>query len=206
MRDYLAQGLGRDPKARLQQLEGTRDEIRLLQKLESIITERGLVELRPTLSILVDHLESNGFEVAVFGRVSSGKSSLLNYILRNEFLPVGVTPITAIPIRISYGERPQATIRFAEHELIEIGLSRLPEFATEQQNRGNHMHVTHIRVQVRELRLRHGVMFVDTPGLGSLATSGAASLRLATTNWSVQDTSASNDFKWYTQALPRCTG
>jgi len=177
MGDYMAQGLGRDPQARLQRLETTTDEVRLLQKVESIITNRGLVELRPTLSMLVDRLDGDGFEVAVFGRVSSGKSSLLNHILRNEFLPVGVTPITAIPIRITYGEPAEATVRFAGSEPIQVGLSRLSEFATEQQNPGNNKHVILIAVRIPEPRLKNGVTFVDTPGLGSLATRGAAETR-----------------------------
>jgi GTP-binding protein EngB required for normal cell division len=50
----------------------------------------------------------------------------------------------------------------------------LSEFATEQQNPGNTKHVTQIAVRIPEPRLKNGVVFVDTPGLGSLATWGAA--------------------------------
>ena len=78
---YLAQDVGQDPKARLQRLESTTDEIALLKTLEPIINERGLVEFRPALSIILDKIESNNFQIALFGRVSSGKSSLLNHIL-----------------------------------------------------------------------------------------------------------------------------
>ncbi|MGA8151428.1 MAG: hypothetical protein WB952_10805, partial [Terriglobales bacterium] len=44
----------------------------------------------------------------------------------------------------------------------------------EQLNRGNEKHVTRIVVQIPSPRLREGIAFVDTPGLGSLATRGAA--------------------------------
>src|SRR5208337_3222577 len=47
-------------------------------------------------------------------------------------------------------------------------------FATEQQNPGNAKHVTRITITITASRLASGVSFVDTPGLGSLATSGAA--------------------------------
>jgi len=57
-----------------------------------IITAHGLVEFRGTLSMLLDRMEGAAFEVGVFGRVSSGKSSLLNYILQTDVLPIGVTP------------------------------------------------------------------------------------------------------------------
>jgi hypothetical protein len=64
--------------------------------------------------MLLDRMESAAFEVGVFGRVSSGKSSLLNYILQTDVLPIGVTPVTAIPTRISHGPVAEAGIEFAE--------------------------------------------------------------------------------------------
>ena len=170
---YLAQGTDADLQTRLQRLEQTKDEVKLLRELERIITAHGLVEFRATLTLLLDRLETNAFEIGVFGRVSSGKSSLLNHLLGGEFLPVGVTPVTAVPTRISFGPQPQATIEFAESKSQTVELSRLAEFSTEQQNPGNAKHVTRIHVQVPARRLREGVTFVDTPGLGSLATSGA---------------------------------
>src|SRR5262249_43732575 len=130
-------------------------------------------EFRGTLSMLLDRMESAAFEVGVFGRVSSGKSSLLNYILQTDVLPIGVTPVTAIPIRISHGPVAEAGIEFAEAQPQIIPLSELPEFATEQKNPGNKKHVTRIFVKLPSDRLAEGVTFVDTPGLGSLAVAGA---------------------------------
>ena len=170
---YLAQGLDADLQARLQRLEQTKHEVKLLRELERIITAHGLVEFRAMLALLLDRLETNAFEIGVFGRVSSGKSSLLNHLLGGEYLPVGVTPVTAVPTRISFGSQPQTTIQSAESKPQVVELSRLAEFSTEQQNPGNARHVTRIYVQVPAARLREGVTFVDTPGLGSLATSGA---------------------------------
>jgi hypothetical protein len=94
-------------------------------------------------------------------------------LLDGEFLPVGVTPVTTVPTRISFGAQPQATVEFAESKPQVIELSRLAEFSTEQQNPANAKHVTRIHVQLPAKRLREGVTFVDTPGLGSLATTGA---------------------------------
>jgi GTP-binding protein EngB required for normal cell division/enamine deaminase RidA (YjgF/YER057c/UK114 family) len=170
---YLAQGTDADLQSRLQRLEQTKDEVKLLRELERIITAHGLIEFRASLSLLLDRLETNAFEIGVFGRVSSGKSSLLNHLLGGEFLPVGVTPVTALPTRISFGSQPQATVEFAESKPQIIELSRLAEFSTGQQNPANVKHVTRIHVQIPAARLREGVTFVDTPGLGSLATSGA---------------------------------
>jgi GTP-binding protein EngB required for normal cell division len=171
---YVLQEEGEDLQSRLQRLEQTSDEFGLLQRTERTVAEHGLVEFRSLISGILDRMEDRSFEIAVFGRVSSGKSSLLNGILGTEVLPVGVTPITAVPTRVKYGETSSITVWFAERATQTLEVSRLAEFATEQQNPGNSKHVTRIVVQIPSERLRDGVTFVDTPGLGSLATKGAA--------------------------------
>lgn len=170
---YLAQDLGKDLQSRLLRLEGTRDEINLLKTLERIISERGLVEFRTPLSIILDKLEENSFQIAVFGRVSSGKSSLLNHILQTGVLPVGVNPITAVPTRIIHGPEARLTVSFVDRKSERMEISRLPEFVSEEFNAANAKHVTRIVVELPSSRLRDGITFVDTPGLGSLATAGA---------------------------------
>lgn len=171
---YLAQGLGQDLQGRLERLERTGNEIALLKTVERVIMDHGMVEFRSTLSIILDRLEDQRFEIAFFGRVSAGKSSLLNHVIGAEMLPVGVTPITSIPTRISHGPEPKAVIQFADRKSSAFEISRLAEFATEQQNPANAKHVTRINVEIPSARLNNGITFVDTPGLGSLASSGAA--------------------------------
>jgi GTP-binding protein EngB required for normal cell division len=171
---YLAQGSGQDLEARLTRLAKTGTDVGLLKNLQRIIDDHGLVEFRPTLSMILDRLESKNFEIALFGRVSSGKSSLLNHIVQRDILPVGVTPITAVPTRLVYGEAPRLSVWYADRSPIRTDIDRLPEFVSEHQNPGNSKHVTRIVAELPSERLRDGVVLVDTPGLGSLATSGAA--------------------------------
>lgn len=171
---YLTRGSRENLQERLQRLEQTGDEVPLLKRLESVISEHGLVEFRSTVSMILDRLEDNSFEIAIFGRVSSGKSSLLNAILGTDVLPVGVTPITAVPTRLLYGDAPAVHVWFANRTPEQFEISQLPQFVAEQMNRGNEKHVTRIVVQIPSPRLREGITFVDTPGLGSLATRGAA--------------------------------
>jgi GTP-binding protein EngB required for normal cell division len=174
---YLAQGLGQDLGARLAKLEWTGDEAPLLRKLESVISAHGLVEFRSKLTMILDRLETRRFEIAVFGRVSSGKSSLLNHILQVDALPVGVNPITAVPTRLVAGAEPRLTVSFADRRVERLEVAALPDFVTEQRNPSNAKGVTRIVVELPAERLRNGIVFVDTPGLGSLATSGAAETR-----------------------------
>lgn len=168
---------GLDLQARLERLArsgGREADIVLLRKLEHIVDRRGWVEYRPAVEAIVERLEDRRFEIGIFGRVSTGKSSLLNAILDESVLPIGVTPITAVPTRIAYGPEPQLSIWYAERPMERLPLARLPEFVTEEHNPGNKKHVSRIVVKLPAHRLREGVTFVDTPGLGSLATEGAA--------------------------------
>ena len=170
---YLARGTGKDLAGRLDRLEATSVDVSTVKALGEIITEHGLVEFQGTLQALVERLENPSFEIAVFGRVSSGKSSLLNSITGFPALPVGVTPVTAVPTRVCWGEEPEAEIRFAEAVAETVPLSRLAEFVSEDLNPDNRKHVRRAVVRIPADFLRGGVVFVDTPGIGSLATSGA---------------------------------
>jgi GTP-binding protein EngB required for normal cell division len=171
--DYLAQAPDGDLPARIEKLEGPSRVTSLLRELDRIVTAQGLLEFRGSLEMLVERLESQSFEVAIFGRVSSGKSSLLNYLLGTDVLPIGVTPVTAVPIRIAFGPVSRAVIDFAEAKPIVIPTSDLAVYATEQENPSNARHVSRIRVELPSPLLSRGVTFVDTPGLGSLALDGA---------------------------------
>jgi len=171
---YLAQGLGQDLEARLDRLALVGADVGLVKLLEKTINAHGFVEFRQTLSMIIERLETKSFEIALFGRVSSGKSSLLNHIVQADILPVGVNPITAVPTRLVYGHAPHLTVWYADRSPERTDIARLPEFVSEQHNPGNYKHVTRIVAELPSPRLRDGVVLVDTPGLGSLATSGAA--------------------------------
>lgn len=171
---YLAQDLGQDLEARLRRLQTEGSEAGRVRELERIIGSHGMVEFRGALAHIVERLEADTFEIAFFGRVSSGKSSLLNRILQRDVLPVGVTPVTAVPTRVAYGPVDRAVAWFAGRDPEEFDILRLAEFASELRNPENEKHVTRIVVELPSPRLRDGIVFVDTPGLGSLATAGAA--------------------------------
>ena len=171
---YLAQGLGQDFQGRLDRLERSGSDVTIMKNLERIINNHGLVEFRSMLTMIIERLESPSFEIALFGRVSSGKSSLLNSIVQTAILPVGVNPITALPTRLMYGESARLNVWYADRSPDHLATDKLAEFVTEEQNPANCKHVARIAVELPSERLREGVVLVDTPGLGSLSASGAA--------------------------------
>jgi len=171
---YLSDRLGHNLPERIARLDAAPGSVAMLGLLNRIVMRWQLVEFRPAIDTIVQRLESPQFEIAVFGRVSSGKSSLLNHIAGSAILPVGVTPVTAVPTRLVRGRARSATVYFAEYGPRSVDPKQLAEYASEEKNRGNHKHVTGIVVEMPSPRLREGVVLVDTPGIGSLATSGSA--------------------------------
>ncbi len=173
---YLVRGEGGGLAARLAELGAAREELKLLRELERIIFSHGLTELRASLEVLVERAASSRFEIAVLGRVSAGKSSLLNWWLGRALLPTGVTPVTAVPTRIVHGDTARARIKTATAagSSLEVPLEQLDAYVTERGNPGNAKRVLELLVETPAERLRGGICLVDTPGLGSLATSGAA--------------------------------
>ena len=106
--------------------------------------------------MIVNRLENPCFEIAVFGRVSCGKSSFLNDISGMDALPVGVTPVTAVPTRLVCGETPRVEVSFAESGPSKVGLEDLWEYASEEE--------------MRKPEARHphsGRAAVSTPGGGN---------------------------------------
>lgn len=174
MERYLKQELTTDLEQRLRRLESTGLDIKLLRLLEQIVTRNGLVEFRPRIDALAARLEEDSFEVALFGRVSSGKSSLLNALLGTNVLPVGVNPITAVPTKLRYGPELKAAVAYGDGRSEAVSIEGLVHLVTEQDNPGNLKNVVRALVEVPSPRLKQGVLLVDTPGLGSLARRGAA--------------------------------
>jgi GTP-binding protein EngB required for normal cell division len=174
MERYLKQELTTDLEKRLQHLEAVGLDVNLLRLLEQVVTRNGLVEFRPRIDILASRLEDDGFELALFGRVSSGKSSLLNALLGTNVLPVGINPITAVPTKLRYGAELKAAVTYGDGRSEVVSINELSRLVTEQGNPGNLKNVVRAIVEVPSARLKQGVLLVDTPGLGSLARRGAA--------------------------------
>jgi GTP-binding protein EngB required for normal cell division len=171
---YVLQPQAGDLRERVEKLANQGWDVEGLQKLANIIDRNGLTEFRSTITMLLDRAEDTALEIAVFGRVSTGKSSLLNHVIGADLLPVGVTPITAVPTRIGYGQKPLVTVWQEGVGASTHTVEELPSFVDERLNPENRKRVGRILVLYPSERLREGILFVDTPGVGSLATRGAS--------------------------------
>lgn len=156
-------------EARLAGLPGVPGGI--LRGVQRLATEHSLVDVRPLILAAAERLDTATFDVGVFGRVSSGKSSLINALIGTAVLPVGAVPVTAVPLRMTSGAAG-AMVHMQDGAAIQIGLGELVTYSTEAENPDNVKGVDAIDVWVPTVPV--GLRFVDTPGVGSLAAGGQA--------------------------------
>ncbi|MCE1188242.1 MAG: dynamin family protein [Ignavibacteria bacterium] len=106
--------------------------------------------------------------VAVLGQFKSGKSSLVNSIIGENLLPVGVVPVTAIVTRLRFGVQPKLIIQYLDGKETSATIDELPQYVTEKLNPENVKQVAQAIVEHPALEPFKNISMVDTPGLGSL--------------------------------------
>lgn len=115
---------------------------------------------------LVSKLNEKQLVVSVFGQFKRGKSTLINSILKEEILPVGIIPVTSVVTKIVYGDK-SAAIHFGE-DTRKIDFEELSEYINEQRNPNNVKNVTSVTISYPSDFLKSGILLVDTPGVGSI--------------------------------------
>jgi GTPase Era involved in 16S rRNA processing len=127
------------------------------------------------LEELKARLAQGRFHLAVLGQFKRGKSTLLNALLGEAILPTAIVPLTAIPTFIRPGSQRRAHVVFQDdrnpEEFATPGVEELTaflsRFVTESGNPKNHLGVSHVEVTHPAAILSHGVVLIDTPGIGS---------------------------------------
>ncbi len=127
------------------------------------------------LNLLSGRLKKGQFRLAVLGQFKRGKSTLLNALLGDTVLPTDILPVTAIPTYISYSEILTAQVYFTnERDSKSFSASQggtlaefLAEYVTEAGNPNNKNHVERVELGHPAELLQHGVVLIDTPGIGS---------------------------------------
>ncbi len=117
------------------------------------------------------------FFAACVGQFKRGKSTLINALVGDPVLPVGVIPVTSVITILTYGETPTATVRLANGQSHVIPVSTISEFVDERRNPRNARGAVVVDVAFPSAILRDGLCLVDTPGLGSVHATNTEATR-----------------------------
>ena len=124
---------------------------------------------------LFTRLAEDRFNLAVVGRFSRGKSTLMNAMLGLDRLPTGIEPLTSVITSVTYGSHDKAVLHYQDTTLfLDIRLDQLEDYITERGNPGNRRRVREAEIQLPADLLRAGFRFIDTPGLGSSVAGNTA--------------------------------
>lgn len=113
--------------------------------------------------------------VVTVGEMKRGKSSLMNALLEEMIFPVNTSVATNVVTIVRFGkkEKVEAIIEEMKNGVLApvvktITRAEIPDYVSEQGNPSNFRNVKVLNIEVPNPVLQEGIVFVDTPGVGSL--------------------------------------
>lgn len=140
-----------------------------LRTLSNVFNALKLQKAENDCKDLMLKITEDQFVLAILGQFKRGKSSLMNALVESDILPVGVLPLTSVITKLKYG--PEGKIKISrENWSFEESIDKdlLLNFITEAGNPSNEKKIQDVCLELPAQILRSGVIFVDTPGVGSV--------------------------------------
>lgn len=106
---------------------------------------------------------NENINIAIIGQFSSGKSTLLNLILKKQCLPTGIVPVTFKPTYLKYANDYFLMVEFEDGTISVDDIDKLVKY-TDQRNDIINVKSLHIYAPVDILK---DITFIDTPGLNA---------------------------------------
>jgi len=147
--------------------QGKREVLAALREVAELAEQAGATSLSRALrDDRIPRLEEDRFHLVVLGEFNHGKTTLVNAMLGESVLPVGVTPTTAVIHHIEHGGVPAAVAVTEDGTRSEVPLDSLGEYVVGGGAAKDH--VQHVEVRHPAKVLEDGVVLVDTPGVNDL--------------------------------------
>lgn len=147
---------------------GARDRHRavLARALDDAAQVRGVDA--ETLRWLSQKIQEETFNLVVAGQFKRGKSSVINALLGDHLLPVGVVPLTSVVTVIRSGSCVRARVELLNGRREDLALESLADYVTERGNPKNAKGVRQVTIEHPSPWLAEGLQLIDTPGIGSV--------------------------------------
>ena len=121
------------------------------------------VRAQKTIDIM-NKVNENEYSLAFCGHFSAGKSSLINYILKQQILPSSPIPTSANIVKLRSGNG-EARVTLNDHKCLvfppPIDLNRIKEFARDGES------IQKIDLMIRNFPYSEHLVILDTPGIDS---------------------------------------
>ena len=104
-------------------------------------------------------------KVAITGQFSSGKSTFLNALMAKNILPTGITPVTSKVNYIRYGDELKIRVKYKDGRDEYHDVEHISRFTDQRHGVEDIDYLT----LYSPLNMLKDIVFVDTPGLNSLA-------------------------------------
>ncbi|HEX2062892.1 MAG TPA: dynamin family protein [Acidimicrobiales bacterium] len=149
----------------------------ILEQLRSTALSHGRPDLGERLEATARQLTAFEAKVLVVGEYKAGKSALVDALVGAPVCPVDDDLATAVHTIVRFAPEPGATVMYepdngAGEPMSEpIPLEELADNVSEAGNPANARHLRAVEVGLPAELLADGLVIVDTPGLGGLASS-----------------------------------
>lgn len=156
----------------------------LVRPAAKLARAEGRDDLVDRLSITWSRLSSPEVRVLVVGEYKQGKSSLINALLGFRACPVDDDVATSVPTTVRYAEKSVAyVIRRSdegnEEVREEVTLDRVGAMISELGNPDNREGLSAAEIGIPSDLLKRGLVLVDTPGVGGIASAHNAATMAA---------------------------
>jgi hypothetical protein len=154
----------------------------LIVEVSKTLQQIGRTDLAERASVAAARVRRPATVVCVVGEFKQGKSSLINALLGQYVCPVDDDLATSAITLVRWGEQPTAVVRHKTDSAAAgdsptsetIPIEQVGDWVSEIGNPHNHKRVERVDIAVPSGLLQHGLVLVDTPGMGGLGAGHAA--------------------------------
>lgn len=138
-------------------------QIQFLNYLKKVETEVSKINIPVDLQLLTEALKDIELLVPIIGAFNAGKSSLLNSFLEKDYLPVGITPETALATELRYSSAEYIEAVKADGSFEKYAITDLEEI----KNKASLFKFLKMYINNDKLKIIEPLILVDMPGFES---------------------------------------